>query len=82
MCRFIYSHMLCCAVLNHLSHVQLFVTLWTVTYQAPQSMEFSRQECWHGLLCPPLRDLLDQGIEPMSLMSPALAGGFFITSAT
>ena len=31
-----------------LNHVQLFVTLWTVAYQAPQFMEFSRQEYWSG----------------------------------
>ena len=36
-----------------LSHVQLFETLWTVACQAPLSMEFSRQEYWSGLPCPP-----------------------------
>jgi len=35
-----------------LSHVQLFATPWTVTYQAPTSMEFSRQEYWSGLPFP------------------------------
>ena len=45
-------------------------------------MEFFRQEYWSGFPCPPLGDLPDPGIEPMSLMSPALAGGFFTTSAT
>ena len=47
-------------VLNHFSHVWLFVTLRTVARQAPMSMEFSRQEHWSGLLCPPgdLPDLL------------------------
>ena len=35
-----------------LSHVQLFVTPWTVAHQAPLSMEFSRQECWSGLPFP------------------------------
>ena len=35
---------------------------------------------WSGLLCPPPRDLPNPGIEPMSLMSPALAGGFFTTA--
>ena len=63
--------------LSHLSCVQLFVTPWTVACQAPLSMEFSRQEYWSGLPCPPPEDLSDPGIEPMSLMSPALAGGFF-----
>ena len=32
-----------------LSHVQLFATPWTVAYQAPLSMGFSRQEYWSGL---------------------------------
>ena len=36
----------------------------------------SRQEYWSGLPCPPPGDLPDLGIEPVSLMSPALAGGF------
>ena len=58
------------------------VTQWTVTHQAPLSMGFSRQEYWSRLSCPPPGDLLDPGIEPASLMSPALAGGFFITSTT
>ena len=35
-----------------LSHVQLFVTLWTAVHQAPPSMGFSRQEYWNGLPCP------------------------------
>ena len=62
--------------------VQLFVTLWTVAHQAPVSSEFSRQEYWSGLPCPPPGDLPDPGIEHTSLASPALAGGFFTTSAT
>ena len=36
---------------------------------------------WHGLPCPSPGDLTDQGIEPASLTSPALGGGFFTTSA-
>ena len=44
-------------------------------------MGFSRQEYWSGLPCPPRGDLPDPGMEPASLMSPALAGGFFTTSA-
>ena len=58
------------------------VTLWTVAHQAPLSMRFSRQECWSGLPCPPPGDLPNPGIEPMTLMSPALTDGFFTTSAT
>ena len=50
--------------------------------QAPLSMGFSRQEYRSGLPCPPPGDLPDPGIKPTSLMSPALASGFFTTSAT
>ena len=52
-----------------LSRVQLFVTLWTVAYQALLSMGFSRQEYWSGLLFPSPGDLSNPGIEPRS---PAL----------
>ena len=45
-------------------------------------MDFSRQEYLSELLCPPPGDFPDLGIEPASLMSPALAGGFFTTGAT
>ena len=47
-----------------LSRVQLFATLWTVAYQAPPSMGFSRQEYWSGLPFPSPGDLPDQGIKP------------------
>ena len=47
----------------------LFVTPWTVVYQAPPSMGFSRQEYWSGLPFPSLGDLPHPGIEPGS---PAL----------
>ena len=49
-----------------LSHVQLFGTPWTVAYQAPHSMGFSRQEYWTGLPFPSPGDLPDPGIEPWS----------------
>ena len=45
-------------------------------------MEFSRQEYLNGLPFPSPGDLPDTGIEPVSLMSPALSGGFFTTNAT
>jgi len=45
-------------------------------------MGFSRQEYWSGLPCPLPGDLPYPGIEPMSLESPALAGGFFTIGAT
>ena len=72
---------ICVCVLTCFSHVQLFVTLWTIACQAPLSMEFSRQEYWNGLPCPPPGDLPGPGIKPKSLMSPALEGEFFITRA-
>ena len=46
------------------SRAQLFATPWTVTYQAPLSMGFSRQEYWSGLPFPSPGDLPDAGIEP------------------
>ena len=62
-----------------LSRVQLFVAPWAVAHQAPLSMEFSRQEYWSGLSFPTPGDLPDPGVEPESLSSCALAGGFFTT---
>ena len=59
--------------------VQLFATPWTGARQAPLSMEFPRQEYWSGLSFPSPGDLPDLGIEPTSLVSPALAGRFFTT---
>ena len=54
-------------------------TLWTVAHRAPLSMDFSRQEYWSRLPCPPPGDLPNPGIKLASLTSPALAGGFFTT---
>ena len=56
--------------------------LWTVAHQAPLSLGFSRQKCWSELPFPPLGDLLNPGIKPVSLISPALTGRFFTTGAT
>ena len=42
-----------------LSRVRLFATPWTVAYQAPQSMGFSRQEYWSGVPFPSPGDLPD-----------------------
>ena len=69
-------------MLSHFSHVQLFATPWTIAHQAPLSMVFSKQEYWSGFPCPPPGDLPNPGIKPVSLRSPALAGGFFTTSTT
>ena len=63
----------CGCVLSRFSRLRLFATPWTIVCQATLSMEFSRQECWTGLPCPPPGDLPDPGTEPTSLMSPALA---------
>ena len=67
----------CACALSRFSCVQLFVTLWTVAHQAPLSMGFSRQEYWRGLTCFLPGDLLHPGIQPASLSSLVLAGGFF-----
>ena len=56
-------------MLSCFSHALLFVTLWTVAYQALLSVGFSKQEYWSGLPCPPPGHLSDLGIEPVS---PAL----------
>ena len=69
-------------MLSCFSRVCLFATLWTVALQALLSMAFSRQEYWSGLPSPPPGDLADPGIKSVSLVSPALAGRFFTTSAT
>ena len=71
-----------CCKWKLLSCVWLFVTPWTVSHQAPLSMEFSRQEYWSGLPCLPPRDLPNPGNKPMSLISPTLASGFCNTSTT
>ena len=60
-----------------LSCVHLFETLWTVDCQSPLSMGFSRQEYWSGLPFPSPGDLPNPGTEPVSPVSPALAGRFF-----
>ena len=71
-------------LLSHLakSHVCLFAILWTIALQAPLPMGFSSQEYWHGLPCSSPGYLSNPGIKPTSLMSPALVGGSFTTSAT
>ena len=63
-----------------LNHGPLSGTPWTVAHQAPLSKEFSRQNCWSRLPFPTLGDFPNPGIKPLSLASPALAGGFFTTA--
>ena len=59
--------------------LQSCATLWTEACQAFLSVGFSRQESWSRFPFPSPGDLPDPGIEPASLMSPALAGGFYAT---
>ena len=69
----------------HANSLQWCLTLYNpIDYspQIPLSMGFSSQEYWSGLPFSPPGDLPDPGIEPRSLTSPALAGGFFTTAAT
>ena len=61
------------------TYVQCFLTPWAVSHQPPLSMRFFRQEYWSGLPFPTPGDLPDPGMEPMCLVSPALAGKFFTT---
>ena len=76
------SVLLAACVLSLFSHVQLSVTLWAETHQAPLSIGFSRQECWSRLPCPLPGDLPNPGIKPTSPASPAapvLQAKFFAT---
>ena len=70
----------CCSPCCCFSRVRLFVTLWTAGLQAPLSMGFSRQKYWSGLPSPPA-GIPHPEIEPEHPTSPALAAGFFTTSA-
>ena len=55
-------------------------TPWTVAHQVDLFMRFSKQKNWSGLPCPPPGNPLNPGLN-LPLIPPALAGGFFITSA-
>ena len=65
-----------------LSHIWLFATPWTVAHQAPLSVGFPSQEYPSRLPFLSSPDLPNPEIELTSLVSPALAGGFFTTSTT
>ena len=71
-----------CRVLSRCSCVWLSASIQTVAHQAPLSMEFSRQEYWEWVAYSPSGDLPDPGMESVSLLSPACAGGFFTPSTT
>ena len=60
-CKHAQSLLLLLLLLSHSSHVRLCATPRTIAYQAPLSMEFSRQEYWSGLLFPSPEDLPNQG---------------------
>ena len=70
------------AVVQLLSHVLTSAVLWTVAHQASLFMGFFWQEHWSRVSFPLPGDLPDSGIETVSVMPPALAGGFYNTSAT
>ena len=72
-----------CLVCMLCSVALLCPTLWDpmdLAHQAPVSREFSKQEYLSGLPFPTPGDLPDPGVELTSLVSPALAGGFFTTA--
>ena len=69
LCVEFFSLCIVLCILSHLSHVWLFVTLWTVAHQDALSIGFSRQEYWSGLPCTPPGDLPDPGIKPESYIS-------------
>ena len=68
-------------MLSRFSHVQLFVTLWTVARQAPLSMGLSRQEYWSGVPCPPPGDLPDPEFEPPFSCGSCIADKFLISES-
>ena len=72
-----YTHIRVCVFC--LSVISNSCNPWAVACQAPLSRGFSRQEHWSGLPLPTSGDLPDSGVEPMSPVSPALAGRFFTT---
>ena len=69
-------------IISRFSHVRLSVTPWNCSAPGSSSMGFSRWEYWSELRFPLLEDLPNSGTEPLSLISPVLAGRFFITSTT
>ena len=72
-----HAQMLSCLALSNSS-----ATPWIVAHLAPLSMELFRQEYWSGFPFPSAGDLPDPGSKPASLVSPALAGTLFSTTAT
>ena len=61
--HWVFPTLMCACMLSHFNCIQLFVTLWTVAFQAPLSMGLSRQKYWSRLSFPTLEDVPDPGIE-------------------
>ena len=78
-CKYINIHIYMCVHDQSLSHVQLFVTLWTHDLQAPLSMGSPKQEYWHGLSFPSPGNLPYPGIKPMSPVTRVLVDRFSTT---
>ena len=84
-CIFTHTQIYICACMRScLSHVRLFATPWTVVHQAHYPWDSPGKNT--GVGCHGVGsiswDVLDPGIEPVSLVSPVLAGRFFTTSTT
>ena len=78
-----FEHYVCVPVCAQLLNpVRLFATPWTVACQPPLSMGFPRQEYWSRLPFPSPGHLPGPGIETVTPVCPALAGGFFTTETT
>ena len=67
-----YLFLMSACMLSRFSHVQHFVTLWTIDHQAPLSVGFSRQANWSGLPCPSPGDFPNPVIKLTSPATPAL----------
>ena len=77
----------CIHTYTHTKLLQSFLTLCHFMDHSPSGSRVlcprdSPGKCWNGLSCPLSGNLLNPGIKPVSLISPALADGFFTTNAT
>ena len=71
-----------CVHASSLSHICLFAAPWAIARPDALSMEFYRQDYWSGLPFPTPGNIPNPGVEPMSLVSPTLAGGFLTNCTT
>ena len=72
----------CACLLSHSSHVRLFVMLWIASQPGSYVHGIFQARILEWISMPPSQDLANSRIKPVSLTCPALASGFFITSAT